>query len=55
MSAVVSPCLLGAGMKHDLESCILEDDICKTGLSAYIGGLFEEQMTSISLPKDTTN
>lgn len=37
--ALVSPCLLGAGMKHDLEPCILEDDVCKTGLSAYIGGV----------------
>lgn len=42
-------------MKHDLETCILEDGVCKTGLSAYIGGLFEEQMTSISMPKYVTN
>lgn len=42
-------------MKHDLETCILEDDICETGLSAYIGGVFEEHMTSVSMPKYITN
>lgn len=42
-------------MKHDLETRILEDAICKTGLSAYIRGLFEEQMTSVSMPKYMTN
>lgn len=42
-------------MKHDLEAWILEDDICKTGLSAYAGGLFEEQVTSIPMPQCMTD
>lgn len=41
-------------MKYDLEGWILEDDVCKTGLSAYVRGLLKEQMTSVFVLEYTT-